>query len=436
MKFSFDRRTTLIAAAVGLVAILVLFVARSGPLASMRVTVAPAARADLAPLLFGIGVVEARRSYLVGPTTAGRVRHVAVDVGEVVKAGQLLAEMDPVDLDQRLAATSAAARRAKNAVDTAAAQLADSVARREVAAANARRYEELGRKGFVSSSVTEGKTQEMNSASAQFAAAEAALAGARQDLARLDAERAGAQQQRSNLRLLAPADGVVTARDAEPGSTVVAGQAVVRLVDPASLWLRVRFDQGRSAGLAAGLPAEIALRSRPGRPLAGKVQRLELLGDSVTEERIAQIAFEQMPEGIVHRRARRGHAAAAGRQGGPRPAQRQPAPARRRDRRLGGARRHAALHAAATGAADLDGNVEVIDGLQGRRPGGGAQRGRARRRQPHPRRRHPHGFVARDQPRRPRHPAFLGQVRLHRRRPRTADRRHPDHGRRLSRHGR
>ena len=58
MSFSFDRRTTLITAAVVLVAILVLFVARSGPLASMRVTVAPVARADLAPLLFGIGNLD------------------------------------------------------------------------------------------------------------------------------------------------------------------------------------------------------------------------------------------------------------------------------------------------------------------------------------------------------------------------------------------
>jgi HlyD family secretion protein len=145
--------------------------------------------------------------------------------------------------------------------------------------------------------VTEGKTQEMNSATAQFAAAEAALAGARQDRARFDAERAGAQQQRSNLRLLAPADGVVTARDAEPGSTVVAGQAVVRLVAADSLWLKLRLDQNRSAGLQVGLPAEIVLRSRPGQVLPGKVARIEMLGDSVTEERIAQVAFDTPPKG-------------------------------------------------------------------------------------------------------------------------------------------
>lgn len=295
MSLTFSRRSGFILAGIALLAGFIWVVARSGPLAPVRVTVAQAARADLAPMLFGIGVVEARRSYLVGPTVAGRVRRVAVDVGDLVQAGQLLAEMDPVDLDQRLAATAAAAARAKNAVDTAAAQLADSVARREVAAANARRYDDLGQKGFVSSSVTEGKSQELKSAAAQFVGAEAALAGARQDLARLNAERDGAKQQRSNLRLLAPADGVVTARDAEPGSTVVAGQAVLRLVAADSLWVKLRLDQNRSAGLQVGLPAEIVLRSRPGQVQAGKVARIEMLSDSVTEERIAQVSFDTPP---------------------------------------------------------------------------------------------------------------------------------------------
>lgn len=298
MRRFFNRRLAFIIAGLALVAAFAWVMVRSGLLAPMRVTVTQVARADLAPQLFGIGVVEARRSYLVGPTTAGRVRSVAVDVGEAVRAGQLLAEMDPVDLDQRLAATAAAAARAKNAVDTAAAQLADSGARREVAAANARRYDDLGKKGFVSSAVTEGKTQEMTSAMAQVVAAEAALAAARQDLSRFNAEREGAQQLRANLRLLAPADGVVTARDAEPGSTVVAGQAVLRLVAGDSLWVKLRLDQHRSAGLQVGLPAEIVLRSRPGQVFAGKVARIELLSDSVTEERIAQLSFEAPPTDV------------------------------------------------------------------------------------------------------------------------------------------
>lgn len=273
-------------------------VARTGPFAPTRVTVVKVEEGSVAPELFGIGTVEARRAYLIGPTAAGRVLRVAVDVGEAVKAGQLLAEMDPVDLDQRVGALDASIARAASAAAAAEAQRQDALARKELAILNAKRYVELGEQKFVSPSVVEGKQQEQTSAAAALSAAEANLAAARQDASRLRAEREGLRQQRQNIRLVAPADGVVTARDAEPGSTVVAGQAVVRLVDPASLWVKVRFDQGRSAGLAAGLPAEIVLRSNPARPLAGRVQRLELLSDSVTEERIAQVAFDAMPAGI------------------------------------------------------------------------------------------------------------------------------------------
>lgn len=294
----FSRRAALAALGLALLAAFVFVVVRTGPFAPVRVTVAEVKADSVAPALFGVGTVEARRAYLIGPTAAGRVLRVAVDVGEAVKAGQLLAEMDPVDLDQRVASLEAAIARAASAVAAAEAQRRDAHARHEVAAINARRYAELGEKKFVSPSVVEARAQERTSADAAAAAAEANLAAARQDAARLRAERDGLVRQRQNIRLVAPADGVVTARDAEPGSTVVAGQAVVRLVDPASLWLKVRFDQGRSAGLAVGLPAGIVLRSRPGRPLAGKVQRLELLADSVTEERIAQVAFDALPEGV------------------------------------------------------------------------------------------------------------------------------------------
>jgi HlyD family secretion protein len=128
--------------------------------------------------------------------------------------------------------------------------------------------------------------------------ADANLSAARQDVKRLAAERAGLVQQRANLRLLAPSDGVVISREAEAGSTAIAGQAVIRLIEPSSLWVKARFDQGRSTGLVAGLKAEIVLRSNPTRPLPGRVVRVEAVSDSVTEERIAQVAFDPLPVGI------------------------------------------------------------------------------------------------------------------------------------------
>jgi HlyD family secretion protein len=292
------RRAAVAAAVLVLLGALAFVALRTGPLAPIKVTVTTVEQGTLSPAIFGIGTVEAQRSWMVGPTVAGRVLSVKVDVGDTVKAGQLLAEMDPVDLDQRLAALDASMARAGSAKAAAQAQVADATARRALAVANNQRNQDLARQNFISPGALEAKVQELASATAGQQAAQANLAGAGQDQQRLKAERAALAQQRGNVRLLAPADGVVTTRDAEAGSTVVAGQPVLRLMDPASLWVRLRVDQGRSAGLATGLPASIALRSQPRSALPGQVARIELLADAVTEERIAQVAFAQPPVGV------------------------------------------------------------------------------------------------------------------------------------------
>lgn len=295
---SLKRRLLLGGLAALLIGLFFFVMLRAGPLAPIQVTLARVKQGSFAPELFGIGTVEARRSWLIGPTVAGRVLSVKVDVGDTVQAGQLLAEMDPVDIDQRLASLDAVVERARSAQAAAAAQQADAVARRELAASTMRRNQELADQRFISSGALESFTQAKASADAGLDAARANAAALAQDLNRAKADRAALGQQRANVRLIAPSGGVVSARDAEPGSTVVAGQAVLRVIDPASLWLKLRVDQGRSGGLAQGLKARIVLRSQPLVTHAATLARVELLGDSVTEERIAQLAFDKAPDGL------------------------------------------------------------------------------------------------------------------------------------------
>lgn len=282
-----------------LLAAMLFVMRRSGPLAPVKVTVVEARQGIVAPALFGIGLVEARRSYTVGPTASGRVLRVLVDVGDKVSIGQLLAEMDPVDLAARLQALDAALARSGSAVLAAQALAADASARAALAGSNLSRNQELARQAFVSAGVVQAREQEHASAQAGVQAARASVSAAQQDLQRVQAERLALVQQRQNLRLLAPQAGVVVSRDAEVGATVVAGQSVFKLVDPASLWVKTRFDQGRSAGLEPGLKADIVLRSHAGTAQRGQVERVELQSDSVTEERIAQIGFEAIPAGVT-----------------------------------------------------------------------------------------------------------------------------------------
>jgi len=112
----------------------------------------------------------------------------------------------------------------------------------------------------------------------------------------MDAESRGVGSLRDSLRLVSPADGVIVSREAEPGTTVVAGQAVLRLVVPESLWVRTRVDQSRAEAVQVGQPASIVLRSaRDNAAMPGRVARIEMQSDPVTEERVVAVSFEPPP---------------------------------------------------------------------------------------------------------------------------------------------
>lgn len=275
------RTVALLAVIVPMLVLFIYVALRSGPLAPVAVTVATVESRPLTPALFGIGTVAARYTYKIGPTVAGRVKRLDVHVGDRVKAGQLLGEMEPVDLDDRVRSQESALMRAQ-------AALRESEARQGYAQTQSRRYELLLEVRSTSEEIVATKRQELQ-------IADAALAAARADLSRARYEREALVTQRSNLRLIAPVDGLVTLRDADPGTTVVAGQSVVEVIDPNSLWINVRLDQVGAAGLAAGLPARIVLRSRGGQTLTGRVLRVEPKADSVTEETLAKVVFDTRP---------------------------------------------------------------------------------------------------------------------------------------------
>ena len=276
------RTWALIVVIVPLLALFAYVALRSGPLAPVAVTTTTVESRPLSPALFGIGTVEARHTYKIGPTIAARIKQLYVDVGDQVEPGQLLGEMEPVDLDDRIRAQDAAVKRA-------AAALQEAESRQAYAKAEAHRYEQLLTKKLASDEMVAGKRQELK-------ISDAALEAAREDLARSRHDYQALVAQRDNLRLVAPVDGLVVAREADPGTTMIAGQAVIQLIDPTSLWINSRFDQISASGLTADLPATVTLRSRAGQALSAQVLRMEPLADAVTEETLAKVIFKQLPE--------------------------------------------------------------------------------------------------------------------------------------------
>lgn len=271
----------LIGILVPLVTLFAVTMRNAGPLAPVNVVLQTVAEAEIQPALFGVGTVEAQYSHKIGPTFASRIKQLDVEVGDRVTAGQFLGEMDPIDLDQRLEVHQAAIRSAQ-------ANFKQAQAKQEFALSQAQRYQKLLPSKAVSEEAAAAKQQELH-------VANAALKFAKQETLRVEAEYQAALAQRNSLKLISPINGLVTSRLADPGTTLVAGQTVIEIINPEHLWVNTRFDQISAEGLAANLDASIQLRSRSSTSLAAKVLRVEPLADAITEEMLAKVIFNTTP---------------------------------------------------------------------------------------------------------------------------------------------
>jgi RND family efflux transporter MFP subunit len=177
------------------------------------------------------GVVEAVRTTDLAAQTSGRVTAVEVDVNDRVEQGDVLLRITAVEQD----AGANAARAQLRAAEASAAE-AEQTYRRYVALANGQ---------FVS------KLQ-LDQARATRDAAVAARDAARANLAQ-------AAQQAGYTVVRAPFDGVVAARDVEPGETVTPGQPLMRVYEPRELRIEVAVPQTRAEAIRRDPRARVFL---------------------------------------------------------------------------------------------------------------------------------------------------------------------------------
>jgi membrane fusion protein, multidrug efflux system len=222
------------------------------------------------------GSVEAIQEVPLYARANGYLRRRLVDIGDTVKSGQLLAEIDTPELDQEIAQAEANLGQARAAIDQANATEA-------LARATAARYEKLA--GNVSSlQEIEEKRAAAAVAIANVGAAEAALRSGEANLARL-------RNLKGFSRMLAPFAGTITQRTTEVGALISTnqGQALFRLActDPARVFVHV--PQIDASGLSVGQQARLVVRGYAGRTFDGTITRTARAVDSATRTMLVQV---------------------------------------------------------------------------------------------------------------------------------------------------
>ena len=180
----------------------------------------------------------------------GYVAHWLVDIGDNVKTGQLLAELETPELDQQLAA-------AKGTLQQAQANF-------DLARVTAQRWKELAQKQVVSK-------QDNDDRQGSYQAAAATLAANQADVAQLE-------QLQGFKKIIAPFDGRITTRKIDVGSLVSMGSGTtgtvlftLAQVDPLRIFVQV--PQPDSPLIDIGMEAKILVRERPNRDFTGHVTR-------------------------------------------------------------------------------------------------------------------------------------------------------------------
>lgn len=210
------------------------------------------------------GDVRARVESRLGFRVAGKITRREVELGQHVKAGQVLARLD--------------ARDYQLSADAARAQLASATTQRDLADANAKRFRTLRAQNFISAA-------EMERYEANLKAAQASLDQARAQLS-------SQSNQENYTQLLADADGVVTSVEAEPGQVVAAGTPVVRIAQDGARDAVFSVPEDRRSAIKQGQGVKVRPWSDESRVISALVREVAASADPATRTYVVKAALQ------------------------------------------------------------------------------------------------------------------------------------------------
>jgi HlyD family secretion protein len=245
----------------------------------------------------GPGTVQSRVPVAVSAKITGILEKLHVDQGDRVKKGQLLAELDAVELRARQAAAHAAKSRAQREMTRAQADLVKAQANLGLARSNYQRDLEVFKPGYISQASFDITKAQLRVAESEVAAFQATVSSLQAGVKQAESETHAAEALHNYTRILAPMDGLITSRKAEVGTTVSPGTPILQMVDLDTVWVAAWIDLSQIAQLREGQKAAIRLRS--GRQYQGQVVRLNAEADTVTRELEVDVKFDRLPEPLV-----------------------------------------------------------------------------------------------------------------------------------------
>lgn len=202
----------------------------------------PVGQGEVVRLVTASGKLRALNTIKVGAEVSGQITRVTVDFNSPVKAGQVLAEIDPTRLRARVQQARAQVATAEAALAQANAGVIRAATDIEVQNREFARREELSKRGFASRAQLDTAQSSLSVAQAARRTTAAQVASARAQIAQANAELSSALLDFSRTKIIAPASGVIINKLVEPGTTVAASFQTPNLFEIAADTTRMQVE--------------------------------------------------------------------------------------------------------------------------------------------------------------------------------------------------
>ena len=221
---------------------------------------------ELAQVLTISGALKAINSAIVKARVPGELQDLSVREGDSVKAGQVIARVNPSEYQARV-------RQAQQMAESAKAQVA-------IAQRSFDNNRSLVEQGFISKTALDTSMASLAAAEASFRAAQAGVEVATQSL--------------SDTVLRAPLSGLVSQRLAQPGERVAPDVRIVEIVDPSRLELEAGLSTLEAMGLRLGQSADLQIEGLA-KPVTARVVRINPSAVAGSRALLAYLAIDGVP---------------------------------------------------------------------------------------------------------------------------------------------
>jgi RND family efflux transporter MFP subunit len=241
------------------------------------------------------GTVASIRTAEIAARAMGTVEDVLVREGDAVKAGQLLVKLDERELSQHRNAARAALDEAAAAREAAGRDVAAAEAQLDVTEKTLVRFRSLREQKAVAPHEFDEVESRQRSAAAALEGARAHQRQAEAAYKRTESESTAAETVLSYARIVAPFNGVIVRRQAEPGMMAAPGRPLFNVEDTSRYRLEVMLDAAQSSGLRRGAKLRVRLDAFSANDLEGTVAELEPGADPLSQTQRVRIDLPPGP---------------------------------------------------------------------------------------------------------------------------------------------